>query len=325
MKIVILGAGSFGTALAVNMARHGGDVTLVPRRADHAQAMLETRQNADYLPGVELPDALTITADANAALACGGVVLAAMPMQTLRASLAPVAEAFAGKPVLACCKGIELGSGSGPAQVIADIAPAALPGVLTGPSFSHDLARDLPTAITLALGDDALGARVQGALSTPSLRLYRTTDVIGAQIGGALKNVMAIACGAAIGAGLGDSARAALMTRGFAEISRMAASQGGQAQTLAGLSGFGDLVLTCTSDGSRNYRFGLSLGRGEPFDPTTTVEGAATARAAAQMAAECGVDMPITHAVCMLAAGQATVPEVMSDLLSRPLKKETPC
>ena len=200
--------------------------------------------------------------------------------------------------------------------------PGATVAVLTGPSFAADIARGLPTALTLACADAAAGQRLQHALATPALRLYRTTDVTGAELGGALKNVIAIAAGAAIGAGLGDSARAAIVTRGFAEMARFAAARGADPDTLAGLSGLGDLILTATSAQSRNFRFGVALGQGAPFDPAITVEGAATARAVAGIAARGGIEMPISALVAGLAEGAIGVKQAMDQLLARPLKEE---
>ena len=200
--------------------------------------------------------------------------------------------------------------------------PSARLSLLTGPSFATDIAAGLPTALAIACADADAGAQLQSDLTTSTLRLYRTTDMIGAETGGALKNVMAIACGAVIGAGLGDSARAALMTRGFAEMQRFALSKGAEPETLAGLSGFGDLALTCTSGQSRNYRLGLSIGRGETFDPTVTVEGAATARAMNDEAIRLGLDMPITRCVVALLDGKMKITDAMAHLLSRPLKEE---
>ena len=192
----------------------------------------------------------------------------------------------------------------------------------TGPSFAADIARGLPTALTLACSDDVAGAMLLDALSTPALRLYRTTDTIGAELGGALKNVVAIAAGVVIGAGLGDSARAALMTRGFAEMNRLAQSLGARAETLAGLSGLGDLVLTCTSLQSRNFRFGSALGAGDAFDPSVTVEGAATAKAVSILAKQRGIDMPVATMVAALVTGTISVEDAVAALLARPLKKE---
>jgi len=202
------------------------------------------------------------------------------------------------------------------------VIPSATVAILTGPSFAADIARGLPTALTLACADEAKGMALQQALTTPNLRLYRTRDIIGAELGGALKNVIAIACGAAMGAGLGESARAALVTRGFAEMSRMAVHLGAEVETLHGLSGFGDLILTCTSDQSRNYRFGLSLGQNQPFDADVTVEGAATARAVLAKSRDMRLDMPITSAIVGLIDHKLSVSDAMEMLLARPLKEE---
>jgi glycerol-3-phosphate dehydrogenase (NAD(P)+) len=207
-------------------------------------------------------------------------------------------------------------------QIITEEVPSAQAAILTGPSFAADIARGLPTALTLAVADDTVAKDLQKQLTTSTLRLYRTTDTIGAELGGALKNVVAIACGTAMGAGMGESARAALMTRGYAEMKRMAEYRGADPDTLAGLSGFGDLTLTCTSEGSRNYRLGLSLGRGEDFDAGTTVEGAATARAVAQVAKDAELDMPITMAVAGLLDKTLDVKTAVHSLLTRPLKEE---
>jgi glycerol-3-phosphate dehydrogenase (NAD(P)+) len=206
----------------------------------------------------------------------------------------------------------------GPSAVIRARCSDAQIAVLTGPSFAADIARGLPTALTLAGADEALQAR----LSTPSLRLYRSADVVGAELGGALKNVMAIAAGVVMGAGLGDSARAALMTRGFAEMQRFALAKGARAETLAGLSGLGDLILTCTSAQSRNFRFGQAIGQGAEFDPTITVEGAATAVAVAKIAQRDGIEMPITQMIAALIAQEITLRQAVQALMSRPLKEE---
>lgn len=221
---------------------------------------------------------------------------------------------------MACCKGLSLETGAGPTAALAARDPH--PAILTGPSFADDIARGLPTALTLACADPARGAALQAALAAPTLRLYRSTDVVGAELGGALKNVIAIGCGAVMGAGLGASARAALMTRGFAEMVRFATAQGARAETLAGLSGLGDLTLTCTSDLSRNYRLGTALGAGAAFDRSVTVEGAATARALARRAEAEAIDMPVTAAVLALLDGRADVREAMTELLARPAKEE---
>jgi glycerol-3-phosphate dehydrogenase (NAD(P)+) len=241
-------------------------------------------------------------------------------MQSLGALLDRWPQVDARQPLVACCKGLDLATLRGPVALIDARRPGVQAAILTGPSFAADIAKGLPTALTLAATGD--GAVLQELLSTPSLRLYRTDDVTGAELGGALKNVIAIGAGVVIGAGLGDSARAALMTRGYAEMVPLAMALGARAETLAGLSGFGDLVLTCTSAQSRNFRFGLALGKTEAFDPAVTVEGVATARAVVRLASEKGIDMPVTAMVDALASGRITLESATAHLMSRPLKQE---
>jgi len=317
MSIAVLGAGAFGTALAISLAG-SGPVTLWAR---DLRDMATQRENTARLPGCPFPARLTLT-DQLRDIAGAEIILLAVPMQKLRQILSENSDVLSGKHLVACCKGMELSTGIGPVSVITQEMPDAIPAILTGPSFAADIARGLPTALTLACADDAAGKHLQKALTTANLRLYRTTDTIGAELGGALKNVIAIACGAAMGAGLGESARAALMTRGYAEMQRLAHHLNARPSTLSGLSGFGDLTLTCTSDQSRNYRLGLALGRGETFDPSTTVEGAATARAVYELSQTAGLDMPITNAVAAVLDGRQDVPDAMKSLLARPLKEE---
>lgn len=320
MSVAVLGSGAFGTALAISLANEGL-VTMWARDADHARDMQNSRENSRRLPGAVLPDALTVTAELDRATQAD-VVLLAVPMQKLRQVVSENANLLRERTIVACCKGIELNSGLGPIAVLRECLPQTTSALLTGPSFAADIAIGLPTALTLACQDEAQGKVLQQQLTTSNLRLYRTTDTIGAELGGALKNVMAIACGAVIGAGLGDSARAALMTRGYAEMQRMAIASGARAETMAGLSGFGDLTLTCSSELSRNYRLGLSIGRAEPFDPSVTVEGAATARAVHEEAQSRKLDMPITAIVVALLDQRLTIADAAAQLLSRPLKEE---
>lgn len=318
MSILILGAGAFGASLAQSFAAGGSEVTLWGRDASSIAQQNTTRQSA-RLSDVTFHSRVNLVSDLPGW--DSDVVLLAVPLQTLR----PVLSTFdflAGKMLVACCKGIELTTGQGPVSIINDIHPDATCAILTGPSFAQDIATGLPTALTLACADDGKGRALQARLGAPNLRIYRTTDVVGAELGGALKNVIAIACGAAIGAGLGESARAALMTRGFAEMKRMARALGADPATLSGLSGFGDLSLTCSSLQSRNYQFGLALGRGERFDPNITVEGAATARATLERAATLGLDMPITQSVVGLLDQKLNLREAMELLLARPPKEE---
>lgn len=317
MSVAVLGAGAFGTALAISLA-HKGPVCLWARAIGD---MATARQNTGRLPGHAFPEKLFVT-ETLVDAAKADILLVAVPMQKLRAFLSENASLLDGKMIVACCKGIELETGLSPVAVINATLPNATAAILTGPSFGADIAKGLPTALTLACADPATGKALQQTLTTGNLRLYRTTDTIGAELGGALKNVVAIACGAAIGAGLGESARAALMTRGFAEMQRLAEHLKAKPETLAGLSGFGDLVLSCTSSQSRNYRLGLSFGKNHPFDSATTVEGAATARAVDTLAREHGLDLPITAVVAGLVENRLDVPTAMKALLTRPLKEE---
>lgn len=320
MSISVLGSGAFGTALAISLAKQT-PVTMWARDPAQVIAMQSARCNTARLPGVLLPESLRLTDDFETASQAETMLLA-IPMQQLRALLETHQDVLATKTLVACCKGIELKTGLGPISVIQQSLPKAKAALLTGPSFAADIAKGLPTALTLACADADLGQQLQQLLTTANLRLYRTTDVIGAELGGALKNVIAIGCGAVIGAGLGDSARAALMTRGYAEMQRMALACGARAETLAGLSGFGDLTLTCSSELSRNYQLGLSIGRGKAFDPSVTVEGAATAQATATKAKTMGLEMPITETVVGLLNGDLTIAAAGAQLLARPLKEE---
>ncbi|MBI1217102.1 MAG: NAD(P)H-dependent glycerol-3-phosphate dehydrogenase [Rhodobacteraceae bacterium] len=320
-RLAVAGAGAFGTALAVALARDGAEVLLWARDRDLARDIAATGSNVRYLPGVNLPESVSVTAEI-ADLGESDPVLLAVPMQALAGFLDVAGPQLDGRALIACCKGIDLARHQGASALIARACPAATPALLTGPSFAADIARGLPTALTLACADADAGEALQRTLSTPTLRLYRTTDVIGAELGGALKNVIAIAAGIVIGAGLGDSARAALMTRGYAEMLRLALPLGARPETLAGLSGLGDLVLTCTSAQSRNFRFGLALGRGEPFDATVTVEGVATSRAVSALAETHALDLPITRMVAAVVSGAITIKAAIEALMSRPLKQE---
>lgn len=310
MKIAVLGAGAFGGALASALGRER-PVTLWGRNL--------TGRALARLPGVELPQGVAITDDLSVACEAETLLLA-LPAQMLAGFAATNAGLLTGRNLVACCKGVDLQSLRGPAEVLEQYATA--PAVLTGPSFATDIAQGLPTALTLACTDAALAEELQAALSTPTLRLYRSPDVVGAELGGALKNVIAIAAGVTMGAGLGDSARAALMTRGYAEMLRFAIAHGARPETLSGLSGFGDLVLTCTSDLSRNFRFGKALGAGQPPDAGMTVEGVATAQAIDRIAVSRKIDMPVSSMVAALVGQRIGLAEAIQTLLTRPLKQE---
>lgn len=319
--ITVVGSGAFGTALAVSLASDGTPVFLWGRDEELTRNMQISRYNTRHLPDVRLPDSVVVSSSLETILPQSPVLLS-VPMQQLRSVVTRHKDALRNHALVACCKGIELETGKNPTIVLADILPDTTRAILTGPSFATDIANNLPTALTLACEDQDARRALQQALTRPNLRIYRTGDTIGAALGGALKNVMAIASGAVLGAGLGESARAALMTRGYAEMQRMAIELGAHADTLAGLSGFGDLVLTCTSDKSRNMRFGYALGGNEPFDHNITVEGIATARAVHAQAGRLGIEMPITAAVVAMLDGALKLPEIMEMLLSRPLKEE---
>lgn len=312
--IGVAGAGAFGVALAVALARDGKAVRLWGRETG-----LAVRRESLRLPGVRLPKAVEV-AEGVSALAEGGPVLLAMPMQALRGFLAAEGRDLLARDLVACCKGIDLETLVGPAEVMQAAGATGAVSVLTGPSFAADIARGLPTALTLACAGPQ-GKALQHALSTAALRLYRTEDVIGAELGGALKNVIAIAAGVVAGAGLGESARAALVTRGYAEMARLAEAMGARPETLAGLSGLGDLILTCTSPQSRNFAHGAALGAGK-VPVAATVEGVATARAAVRLAAQKGIEVPVAAMVARLVQGEIGVGEAVTALMSRPLKQE---
>lgn len=309
--LAILGGGAYGTALALTQAAAGRRVTLWARDLSGV-----TGRTMPRLPDHPLPDTITLTDDL--AQIAAETLLLAVPMQglgTLAAQIAP------GPTLIACCKGIDLRTGLGPTAVLSQ-AGHDRTAVLTGPSFAVDIANGLPTALTLAGADADLITSLQPQIATQTLRLYRSPDPLGAELGGALKNVVAIACGVTQGLGLGDSARAAVMTRGFAELNRYAQGQGALPQTLMGLSGMGDLVLTCSSTQSRNFAHGVALGRGQGIDPTRTVEGVATARALVKHAGPNGAEMPLTQMVDRLCQGQITPRAAQEALLARPLKEE---
>ncbi len=323
--VAIIGAGAFGSALAVAIAGGGKNVVLLGRDADAAARMAETRKAEKG--GAILPDLVTPTAD-RAALARASVALIAVPAQTTRTVLTDLdASIPSDAPLVLCAKGLEKGTLDRQSEIAAEVSPGRPAAVLTGPSFATEISRGLPTALTLACADLELDEAIQARLAAPTLRLYLTDDVAGAEMGGALKNVIAIACGATMGRGLGESARAALMTRGFAEATRIATAMGARPETLSGLSGIGDLALTCNSEKSRNFAYGLALGRGKTPDEIAadgrTYEGAATAGVAVALAEKLGVDAPICAVVADLVAGRCDIDGAVATLLARPLKRET--
>ena len=283
---------------------------------------MEAQRENSKLPGAVLGPAITVTSDAKAAIQGADFILSAIPLQSTHTALADLVGYFEGQPLIGCSKGVDLTTGMGGYSILRASYPDGPVGLLTGPSFAADIAQGLPTALTLAADASQEVSSWQSELSVGTLRLYVSHDPVGAELGGALKNVIAIACGATMGAGLGESARAALITRGQAEITRCAVQLGARPETLSGLSGFGDLCLTCTSDKSRNYRFGAALGQAKPFDPSITVEGKDTALALLPIMQRLEIDMPITKAVAGLCSGTITVSQTLAALMARPLRKE---
>ncbi len=328
-RIGVLGAGAWGTALANLAARAAttSEVVLWTRDPAHVAEMAATGINARRLPGVPLSSSILPSADL-AAFRASDVVLAAVPAQALRQVLGALAPHMAaGVPVIVCSKGIELKTGMFSSDVVADVLPDNPAAILSGPSFAQDVSKGLPTAVTLAAKDVDLAASLAELLSTPSFRVYSSLDVRGVEIGGAAKNVLAIANGIAAGRGLGASAGAALVARGFAELARFGRAFGAEPGTLMGLSGLGDLVLTCTSPTSRNYSFGLALGRGrgiaEATDAAGLTEGVHTCGVLVDLANAKGIDMPIATAVDAVLAERLSIDDAIAGLLSRPLKPET--
>ncbi|AWN40824.1 NAD(P)H-dependent glycerol-3-phosphate dehydrogenase [Methylobacterium durans] len=324
--IAVIGGGAWGTALANAAAAAGHPVTLWLRDAEAANRLERSRENARYLPGVPLHAGIRATAEAEA-LAGAGAVLLVTPAQTMRGVLGRLGPHFAaGAPVVLCAKGIERGSDAFMSAVAAEVLRAGTPvAVLSGPSFAADVARNLPTAVTLAASDGTLAADLARTLSGPTLRLYHTDDVRGVEVGGAGKNVLAIASGIVAGRGLGESARAALIARAFAELMRFARAYGGRPETLMGLSGLGDLVLTASSPQSRNFAFGQRLGEGASPEAAAggkLAEGAFTAAALVALARARAVEMPVAEAVAAIVSGEASVEGVIARLLARPLKGE---
>lgn len=325
-RISVIGAGAWGTALAQVYAEAGHDVTLWAREENLAQTIQKTKENPTYLPGIPLAGSIRATSDLSRALR-EDVLLNVVPAQYLRSILEQMKPYLrSDQPMVICAKGIEIQS----RRLLSDIVreecsnPVA---ILTGPSFATDLARGLPTAATLACTDKMMGERIQNALSSKHLRLYRSDDIIGAQIGGAIKNVIAIACGIIEGLGLGESARAALVTRGLVEIARLTVALGGKRETLMGQCGVGDLMLTCASQQSRNFSFGYRMGKGETAEEIlasrkSVTEGVHTAKAAIQLARDFDVEMPIVENVNACIAGEVEIHDAIRRILDRPSKAE---
>ncbi|MDP1582456.1 MAG: NAD(P)H-dependent glycerol-3-phosphate dehydrogenase [Bradyrhizobium sp.] len=320
-SVSVIGAGAWGTALAAVAARAGREVVLYARNPEIAAEIVASRSNPK-LPGVRLDSRVIITSDiAHGARA--DIILIATPAQHLREAVTALAPHLArGVPVVATAKGIERGTHQFMTEVISEAAPSAIAAILSGPSFADDVARGLPTAVTLAAKDEALAAELAQALGSSTFRPYHTSDVRGVEIGGAAKNVLAIAAGIVVGRKLGASAQAALTTRGFSELVRLGRACGARSETMAGLSGLGDLILSCSSAQSRNFALGVALGRGEPRPSDKLAEGEFTAPVMIELAASQNVDMPVSSAVAAILGGTATIDEAIESLLTRPFKAE---
>jgi glycerol-3-phosphate dehydrogenase (NAD(P)+) len=324
MKLGVIGGGAWGTALAQVASAAGEETLLWALEPEVVEAVNGRRENLLYLSGVPLNPAIRATSELAEVTRCDAL-LVVTPAQHMRAVLEQAGEFD--KPLVLCAKGIEERTGRLLHDVARETCPRAAVAVLSGPTFAHEVAKGLPTAVTLAADDGALAAKLRDRLARPTFRIYVSDDIAGAEIGGAVKNVLAIACGVVEGKGLGQNARAALIGRGFAEMTRFGQAFGARRETLAGLSGLGDLVLTCTSTSSRNYSLGVGLGQGRPAtellgDRRTVAEGAFTAPVLARLAREKAVDMPIVDAVDALIAGRASVEQVLDALLSRPPRAE---
>jgi glycerol-3-phosphate dehydrogenase (NAD(P)+) len=324
VRLGVIGGGAWGTALAQVAAAEGEDVRLWAREPEVVEAINASHENTIFLKGVELAPTILATGDLAELGDCEAFLIVA-PAQHLRSVLGGLDAG--GRPLVLCAKGIEDGTGLLMHEVARGVQPDSPIAVLSGPTFAHEVAAGLPTAVTLAVEDQALGERLVGRIARPHFRPYLSDDVAGAEVGGAVKNVLAIACGVVEGRRLGQNARAALISRGFAEMTRFGFAKGARAETLAGLAGLGDLVLTCSSTASRNFSLGKGIGEGARAadllaDRRTVAEGAFTAPVLKRAAEALGVDMPIVAAVCALLAEQASVDEVVGRLLARPLRAE---
>lgn len=324
-RIAVLGAGSWGTALAIAAARAGRDVVIWARQEATAQA-ITTRHESPMLPGIPIDERIVATTSL-AKAAEADVLLLAVPAQSTRNVAIELSDWMKSeKPVVSCAKGIERGTAKFMTEVIAESTPHAIPAILSGPSFARDVGRGMPTAVTLAAPDEQLAAELARALGSPTFRPYHSTDLRGVEIGGAAKNVLAIAAGVVMGRGLGESATAALTTRGFAELVRFGQACGARLETLMGLSGLGDLILTCSSPQSRNFTFGVNLGRDHEADAihgtTGLAEGVFTASVLVKMATERGIEMPIASAVADIVGGRVDIDDAIETLLARPIRAE---
>jgi glycerol-3-phosphate dehydrogenase (NAD(P)+) len=322
-RVAVIGGGAWGTALAAAALRAGNEVTLWAREESTVKAINDEHRNPKYLGDIELPDGIAATTEPEMALKGARIVLAVIPAQQTRNALAFLSPNIEQRAdIVICAKGIERISGKLMSDVVSEVLTENGIAALSGPSFAVDVSRGLPTAVTIASDDIARARMLAVRLSGPGLRCYSTNDLTGVEIGGSLKNVLAIAAGAVDGAGLGASAVAALVTRGFVELRRIGAAYGARPETLMGLSGLGDLILTCGSPQSRNYSYGLAVGKGEELGGRPLAEGVATASMAAQLARDKGIEAPIVEATAALLDGRITIAGAVQELFARPLKGE---
>lgn len=322
-KVTVIGAGAWGSALACVAARAGNETIIWGRSTSTIREINTNHTNEQYLPGLKIEESITATIDLEVALEGSQLVLLSLPTQQLSSKLFALKEHVGSAILVTTCKGIDQKSGKLPAEIIREAFPNNHVAALSGPSFASDVVRGLPTAVTIACSSAELGDGLSKVLSTNTFRCYAATDIQGVELGGALKNVLAVAVGIARGLGLGASAEAALMARGFAELRRLAIALGAQAETLSGLSGFGDLVLTCSSTQSRNFSYGHALGKGENLEGLKLAEGAHTASIALKIAETNKIDTPIIREVVNVLEKKSTPSEAVMKLLSRPLKRET--
>ena len=326
-KIAVVGAGAWGTALAQVAAKASREVTLWARETEVVESVNGTHENSLFLPGIALDKGLRATGDLTEA-ASADAILMVTPAQHMRRTLETLAPDIAeGKPVVLCAKGVEQSTNCLLTEVLAEAMPQAKAAVLSGPSFAAEVAKGLPTAVTLACEDEDVAEALVHAIGLPTFRPYYSSDLIGAEIGGAVKNVLAIACGIVEGKKFGDSARAALTTRGFAELTRLGLAMGARTETLMGLSGLGDLILTCNSPKSRNMSLGMALGEGKTLEEVmgarnSVSEGVHSATAVVALAGKYGIEMPIAEAVAAIVTGKAKVDDAIATLLARPFRSE---
>ena len=322
-KVCIIGAGAWGSALACVAARGGHETVIWGRNKVVVDEINATHTNQKYLDELTLEPAIRATNNLKEAIEKSEIVLLSIPTQTLSIQLAEIAENIGDAILVTCCKGIDRSSGQLPAELVSKVLPENSVGALSGPSFATDVVAGLPTAVTVASKSEGVADILAGMLSTDTFRCYATTDIKGVELGGALKNVLALAVGAARGMGLGASAEAALMARGFSELRRLATELGAKPETLSGLSGFGDLVLTCSSPQSRNFSYGMAMGRGQSLEGLKLAEGAHTAGIALKIADEKNIDVPIISAIVNVLEKKTTAKEAVHALLTRPLKRES--